>query len=690
MTLNKLVARIRKNTTLGERLAQMALLSVGVVLIEALAGTYADYRSSFEQRMDLLNVLIRTSLEASAADDVSRGAMAQAIKRADAIITETAIVKIKIADVAGTTLIERGSADLIKCNCKELSVDIISRRLVASKNFDEDLTESEPVVSGKIVYVVDQDKLAQPSWRVVEWKLLITAVIAAALGGILFLVRLSVVRPAKDLTSSLEFSKRNDTKVPPPLESSKDELFDLHNVVADAHNELFDQRDTIKKANTALQKNQDELELQIGEKEKAKQEAISVTVEKDLFIANITHQIRTPLQGIMSTMEMVQAFRCQAAITIAEIKSFRASESESFNDLQSLVQRMDAPLEHGFQEVGSVAGLIDDLLSHIDQPQDAFPIAAGPVDIENKVNTLVKPFINMAEERGLSFVTKIHRPSEAAELLLIDWARTSVVIKELIQNAIKFTKRGGVILDLRMRELPVDNGRADKVELEFNVADTGVGISSQMKASLFSSRRSSRAEFEKQYAGVGLGIQKCVRIAKQLNGELSLLRSEIAKGSHFCFKLTVARAPSHFVEAHRKVDDPALERPLSVLYVEDDITCQAIFRRHCENSKWPIRLTIAHNGYEGFELFRTEKFDLVVTDHFMPDVTGLDLIQQIRAYELDNSLKPVPLVVISADARQETKVRFRDSGATRFYTKPYTAETFTFLIESLILGEITG
>lgn len=681
--IEALVRKLRERTTLGNRLTLTAAIVIGIVLVHSLAGTYADYNISLQQKLDLLKVLVTTSVGTTAADDVSRGATVLAEKRIDALIASTPIVSIKILNVDKRVLLARGKDNDAQCHCISLRVDITNQRLIASEGFDDNLSPSKPTFTGTIVYVVDEDRLEYASWVVVRWKIAAIAMMASALAALFYLIRLSVEKPIGQMNLALKSAKASDSDLARPESWAADELFELHNIVADAYEEVLRQRDAHAFTIEALEDSKIALEQRTSDAERAQHEAIIATTEKDLFTANVTHQLRTPLQVILSCVEVIRAYRLNASMQMADLitnRELRTSIAE-LRKIQKVLLGMDAPLEHSFQEIGSVAALIDDLLSSIDRPQDAFPISMGPTNLNEAIISLLKPYEEQATNRGLSFVKSFNSGSVKDTLFLLDWPRTSVVLKELIQNAIKFTASGGVTLDVRLNALT-----DGYVKVEFHVVDTGSGIPDSAKATLF--RPKNRVEVNtKPAAGVGLGLQRCVRIAKQLNGELELLRTALFKGSHFCFSISVTAFGTNAERGSTEIEKQ-MSHALSVLYVEDDITCQAIFNNHCKNCPIPVDLTIAQNGEEGFQKFIENKYDLIVTDHLMPSFTGIELVRLIRAHEAEFGLGATPIAVISADAQPSTKKEFERLGANRFFSKPYSSATFMFLMAAVGSGSI--
>lgn len=398
------------------------------------------------------------------------------------------------------------------------------------------------------------------------------------------------------------------------------------------------ERDTNGKATRVTGINLDVTEEHMlrGKLIEAKEQADAANAAKSLFLANMSHEIRTPMNAVLGM-------------------------------LQLLLKTQLAPRQHDFAEKAHIAaksllGLLNDIL-------DYSKIDAGKLELDNQPFNLNK----MMEH--LAIVMSGNLNNKSIELLFDldnqlppdltgDEMRLQQVLINLVSNAIKFTEQGEVVVKTRLLSLTRHN-----VTLQFNVSDTGIGISENHLGRIFDVFTQAEASTSRRYGGTGLGLVISRRLVEQMGGELSVQSTE-GKGSDFSFSLTLPRAdktkwhPLTFPSPAPRVlvvDDNPVARAL----LEHQLTTMKVSTISTNNPDDAIQL-IARAAQEG------HPFDTVLLDWIMPEMDGLALAEHIR-YQMN--LPKVPaLILVSAANHADLPDTHNFPMLDNVLTKPLTPE----------------
>jgi signal transduction histidine kinase/ActR/RegA family two-component response regulator len=356
---------------------------------------------------------------------------------------------------------------------------------------------------------------------------------------------------------------------------------------------------------------------------------------KSRFLANISHELRTPMNGVIGMTSLVLETRLDAEqremIEIA--RSSASSLLELLNELLDL-----AKIEAGKMELEEV-----------------------PVDLHGLVEETVRSFRAHAQERAIEIVCRID--SNVPARVETDSLRLRQVLINLVGNAVKFTHHGQV--SLRVSRTGEVRG-SDAAVLRFEVRDTGIGIPADKQQSIFEAFSQADASTTRKYGGTGLGLAIAARILHLLGGKI-WLESEPGKGSTFSFDVPVRL---------RSVAEPVPERPsaaefrvrpLHVLLAEDNHVNQMVAVKMLEN--WGHSVRVAPNGYEAIREYQHSRFDVVLMDVHMPDLNGLEATREIRAYEIAVGRR-TPIVAMTASAMAEDRQACLDAGMDEYLSKP--------------------
>ena len=378
-------------------------------------------------------------------------------------------------------------------------------------------------------------------------------------------------------------------------------------------------------------------ELQIAKDEalRAKEIAEQATLAKSSFLANMSHEIRTPLNPIVSL-------------------TYLALQADPPDVIRDYLYRIQSSSKL--------------LLSIINDVLDFSKIEAGQIRLENipfsldeVINTLLNLYTVKASEKELDF--KINIAPELPRNLIGDSLRLEQVLCNLISNAIKFTQKGTVIVDIETIEQ-----LNHTLRLRFSISDTGIGMTETQIDSVFQMFSQADSSTTRKYGGTGLGLAICQRLVSLMGGKISLI-SEPGKGSCFSFILEFG------LSQHEEIDNSALslaykESPESlkgsqILVVDDNWTNQMVTQELLKSEGYSV--TIANNGLEAVAVIKQKEFDLVLMDIQMPEMDGLEATIMIRK---DKQFNKLPIIAMTANAMTEDRQNCLDAGMNDHIAKP--------------------
>ncbi|GGH29581.1 hypothetical protein GCM10007423_17050 [Dyadobacter endophyticus] len=376
-------------------------------------------------------------------------------------------------------------------------------------------------------------------------------------------------------------------------------------------------------------KKQAELIGQLNISERKLKEAVLV---KENFLANMSHEIRTPLNAILGYTNLLQKKKLDAdtRLHISTVQQSGETLLAIVNDILDL-----SKIESGMMRIEHV-----------------------PFDPEALVHSVGTMFHHRSAEKQVPLL--VHFDPEIPETITGDPTRLTQILVNLVSNAFKFTEKGEV--NLRVTVDRIDGGRID---LTFEVKDTGIGIESARLETIFERFRQAEDSTTRQFGGTGLGLSIVRDLVHLQDGRISVTSKP---GEGTSVKVTIPYRITA-VSERPPVDTPAAEthprRPgLRVLIAEDHVINQGLMMRLMEERAIEARLAV--NGHEAVEMLRNEPFDLVFMDIQMPGMDGYTATRIIR-----EELKlTIPVVAMTAHAMEGEKEKCVRLGMNDHIAKP--------------------
>ena len=374
---------------------------------------------------------------------------------------------------------------------------------------------------------------------------------------------------------------------------------------------------------------------------KAKEAAEATAAAKSHLLANISHEIRTPVNGLLGMVELIR----DAGLTPQQLELSDAAVY-SGNALLSVLNEI---LDFSTLEAGKVKTKKEQL------------------ELPKMIASLTHMFSALAQKKGLTLRFQIS--SEIPDRVLGDPTRLFQVLVHLINNAIKFTEAGAVVISAE----PLRSSRSE-MELRVCVEDTGIGIRPEHHEIIFEPFRQADDSLSRTFGGTGLGLSIVSGLVSVMGGRI-WLESELGKGTRFFFTVLLGfdAAVTHEAQGYGAQGSNAssapgpCDLPMDILVVEDNPINRkfavGILQRHGH------RVTAAENGSDALEKLKQSSFDLILMDIQMPVMNGVEATLEIRRLE-ENSSRHVPIVALTAHASSEDREHCLQAGMDEYLSKP--------------------
>ncbi|MCF8454219.1 MAG: response regulator [Pedobacter sp.] len=364
-------------------------------------------------------------------------------------------------------------------------------------------------------------------------------------------------------------------------------------------------------------------------------EANIAAQSKSDFLSTMSHELRTPLNSV---------------IGMAELLSDELTSPEQEENLKIL----------NFS-AASLHTLINDILDFNKLGSEKLYLESIGVNLHSLIHNICSGLRVQAKEKGLELVLEIDEELKQIPIST-DPTRISQILFNLTGNAIKFTSSGNVKIQVKILDKD-----ADKINVRFSIADTGIGINAEKMDSIFEPFTQASTSTTRNYGGTGLGLAIVKRLLTLFESSVNL-ESEEGKGSKFWFDISFKRNNQALENDSIGKEQIFDLNGLRVLVVEDNPVNSLLLKKIFQ--KWSNIPDFARDGYEALVKVSANNYDLILMDIHMPLLDGYETTMKIRELS-DKEKSTVPIIALTASVSNNLSDKIREAGMNDYLSKPY-------------------
>ena len=392
-----------------------------------------------------------------------------------------------------------------------------------------------------------------------------------------------------------------------------------------------------------------ELATEIAEESKSKAESATKIAEnavktKQQFLSNMSHEIRTPMNAIIGFTKVV-------------LKTDLNAKQKEY--LTAIKMSGDALIV-----------LINDILDLAKVDSGKMSFEAIPFKLELSISAMLHLFETKIQEKNLELVREYDK--NIPEVLVGDSVRLHQIILNLVSNAVKFTTKGKITVNVRLV-----SENSEEATIEFSVSDTGIGIPENKLDHIFENFHQASSGTSRLYGGTGLGLAIVKQLVEPQGGTIHV-ESKVQEGSTFSFTLTFKKTNE---EVNLEIEPEEIDkeiRTIRILVVEDIPLNQLLMKTILDDLGF--ERDIAENGKIAIEKLKSNSYDIILMDLQMPEMNGFEATEYIR-----NTMKSkIPIIALTADVTTVDLTKCKAIGMNDYVSKPVNEKLLYHKIISLI------
>ena len=378
-------------------------------------------------------------------------------------------------------------------------------------------------------------------------------------------------------------------------------------------------------------------EIRLLEQENALSKEQEIQKHRDMFLAKMSHDIRTPLNAIIGFTNI---------ITNTNLNKEQSRYMELISTSSNIL-----------------SNIINDILDFSKIAEGKLELDLQPTNCKKEATNFLKIFKAQIQEKGLEFIINID--PNLPECMIYDKNRLKQIVMNLIGNSIKFTNKGSITFSEEL--LSKKNNIAT---VKYIIKDTGIGIAKDKQEDIFKAFAQEDRSISTKFGGTGLGVSIADELVKLYDSELKL-NSKPNVGTEFYFVLELEICDKDLLEEENELTEDIYNFNNShILIAEDNLINQELIENILNNKN--IKTTMTNNGEEVLDVYIKNKnmFDIIFMDVNMPIMGGVEALDKIRNYEKDNDIKAIPIVALTANNIKGDDDNYINLGMNDYLSKP--------------------